>query len=415
MLERIKRRIYTMLKGKRFINLAPIDYRLFMTLIAINIFGIIMIYSASYYFCSKTPAYGNNPSYLFENQLELAIVGMVGMLLLSFIDYRVLRKFAPLALVLSIVLIGLLFTPLRVEVKGAVRWIRIMGRTIQIAEPVKLCMIFWVAHYVAKYDVTKLRYLVPLLLALFFVFAAIYKISDNMSTAVIIFGIGILLIFMVHPNWKFFVTMAAIGGVLVLLAVGYFMSLDPSDEYGGFRIVRVLAWLHPEQFADAQALQPLNALYAIGSGGLFGRGLGQSLQKYRIPEPQNDFILAIVSEELGLVGVLVLMGLFLYLLYRVMTIASRATDRFGRMLACGVFFHIALQVILNIAVVSNFMPTTGVTLPFISSGGTAVMFLLLEFGLVFSVDRASKEDLIRKRAKAQIDAEREYPTYGERG
>lgn len=406
MFDKAKRRIYEFFKGKRIINMASMDYRLLMTLILINIFGIIMIYSASYYYCSKTPMYGNDPSYLFKNQIELAVVGFVLMIGISFVDYRILRSLGPLALVLSLGCIALLKTPLAVSVNGAVRWIKIMGRTIQVAEPVKLGMIFWVAYYIAKYKMTSFRNLVILIGILGLVFLGIYKISDNMSTAVIIFGIGVLLVFMVHPAWEVFVGAAGLVAVLAIGVVGYVMRIDPDSEVG-FRIVRIMAWLHPEQYADNQALQPLNALYAIGSGGFWGRGLGQSLQKYRIPEPHNDFILAIVSEELGLFGVLLLFGLFIYLLYRILMIANRAPDRFGRLLAAGVFFHIALQVVLNVAVVSSFMPTTGVTLPFISSGGTAVMFLLMEFGLVFSVDRAAKEDQIRKRAAAQIAAERE--------
>ncbi len=407
MFEKIKRRIYGWMKGRHLFNTAPMDYRLLMTLIVINVFGIIMIYSASYYYCSKTPAYGNDPSYLFMNQLQLAVVGFVVMVLISFLDYRVLRKLAPLALVLSIVCIGLLLTPLRKEVNGAVRWIQIFGRTIQVAEPVKLGMIFWTAHYVAKYKMNRLQNLIPLLLVLAGFFVAIYKISDNMSTAIIVLGIGILMIFVTHPSWKVFIGAAAAIGLVAVAAVLYIRGLDPTGDYD-FRIIRVLAWLYPESYADSQALQPLNSLYAIGSGGFFGRGLGQSLQKYRIPEPQNDFILAIISEELGLFGVLVLLFLFIYLMYRVLLIANSAADRFGRLLAGGVFLHIAIQVVLNVAVVSNFIPTTGVTLPFISSGGTAVVFLLMEFGLVFSVDRTTKEEKIRKRARAQIEAERKY-------
>ena len=407
MFEKIKRRIYGWMKGRHLFNTAPMDYRLLMTLIVINAFGIIMIYSASYYYCSKTPAYGNDPSYLFMNQLQLALVGLGVMLAISFLDYRMLRRLAPFALILSVLCIGLLLTPLRKEVNGAVRWIQIFGRTIQVAEPVKLGMIFWTAHYVAKYKMNRLQNLIPLLLVLGGFFVAIYKISDNMSTAIIVLGIGILMIFVTHPGWKMFIGAAAVIGVVAVAAVLYIKSLDPAGDYD-FRIIRVLAWLYPESYADAQALQPLNSLYAIGSGGFWGRGLGQSLQKYRIPEPQNDFILAIISEELGLFGVLILLFLFVYLMYRVLLIANSATDRFGRLLAGGVFLHIAIQVVLNVAVVSNFIPTTGVTLPFISSGGTAVVFLLMEFGQVFSVDRTTKEDKIRKRARAQIEAERKY-------
>ena len=163
------------------------------------------------------------------------------------------------------------------------------------------------------------------------------------------------------------------------------------DAEEGFRLTRIRAWLDPYSYESDTSYQSLQALYAIGSGGLFGKGLGNSIQKLgSIPEPYNDFIFAIVCEELGVMGASLLMLMFIYLLYRIFIIAQKAEDLFGRMLATGVFSHIALQVVLNIAVVTGAMPNTGVTLPFISYGGTATIFLLIEIGMVLNVQKWSE-------------------------
>ena len=160
------------------------------------------------------------------------------------------------------------------------------------------------------------------------------------------------------------------------------------ETSSSFRIRRILVWLHPEDYASGDGYQTLQALYAIGSGGIFGRGLGNSIQKLgSVPEAQNDMIFSIICEELGLFGALLVLVLFGYLLYRLFFIAQNAPDLFGSLLVTGIFIHIALQVIFNIAVVLNLMPNTGVTLPFISYGGTSIMFLMIEMGLALGVAR----------------------------
>ena len=163
------------------------------------------------------------------------------------------------------------------------------------------------------------------------------------------------------------------------------------DGSGSFRLRRIMVWLHPEEYADTWGYQTIQALYAIGSGGFFGRGLGNSIQKLgSVPEAQNDMIFSIICEELGIFGGLIVLMLYAYLLYRLFVIAQNAPDMFGSLMVSGIFIHIALQVILNIAVVVNLMPNTGVTLPFISYGGTSIVFLMAEMGLALSVARQIK-------------------------
>ena len=203
-------------------------------------------------------------------------------------------------------------------------------------------------------------------------------------TAIIILGITCALIFVAHPKTAPFVLTAGIGLPVGIVGVrGYVSSLGAS---GNFRFNRVLAWIDPEKYSDGGGYQVLQGLYAIGSGGLFGKGLGNSTQKIQsIPEAQNDMIFSIICEELGLVGAGILIGVFLILIWRFFVIAAKAEDLTGALIATGAMAHMMIQIILNIAVVTNSIPNTGITLPFISYGGTSVVFLLLEMGLVLSV------------------------------
>ena len=221
------------------------------------------------------------------------------------------------------------------------------------------------------------------------------KISNNMSSALIIAIIGVMMYFAWHPKSALFYGGALLVGVLAVWYLSHLLNMDPEQlkllAEEDFRIRRIIAWMNPYQYASDTSYQSLQALYAIGSGGLFGKGLGNSIQKLgSIPEPYNDFIFAIVCEELGVMGASLLMLMYIYLLYRIFKIAQNAGDLFGRMLASGVFCHIGLQVVMNIAVVTGVMPNTGVTLPFISYGGTAVVFLLIEIGMVLNVGKLNQ-------------------------
>ena len=227
--------------------------------------------------------------------------------------------------------------------------------------------------------------LVPMPIALM-----IWKITQNMSSAIIVVGIAVLMLFVACPDYKRFILLglATLAGAAVVVFAVVQMAQSQADSVN-FRGARILAWLDPEAYASGKGFQTLQALYAIGSGDIFGKGLGQSMQKLGfIPEAQNDMIFSIICEELGLFGAIAIILLFLLLIWRFMIVANNAPDLFGALLVVGVMGHIAIQVILNIAVVTNTIPNTGISLPFISYGGSSVMFLLIEIGLVLSVSHS---------------------------
>ena len=386
-------------------GLLGLDTNLLVALLFLMVFGFVMIYSASYYTASMSSTYNNDPVYLLKNQVIYSILGIIAMLVVSNINYHVWSKLALLGYAACLVLVLLLETPLGVTVKGATRWLRIGAVQFQVAEPVKLIMIVFMATLITA-NARKLKSWISIILMALpsaVVAMLILTISDNMSTAAILLGTAVIMIFVMHPQyWKFFLCLAVVA-VGVTAVLYYVYHMDPAEVAdANFRIQRIRAWLVPYEYEQDTAFQSLQGLYAIGSGGLWGKGLGNSIQKLgKIPEPFNDYIFAIICEELGIFGAGLIILLFIYLLYRIYTISQTAEDTLGRMTAIGVMSHIALQVILNLMVVTNLFPTTGVTLPFFSYGGTASFFLLIEIGLVLSVNKYSVkkrlDDLKRER------------------
>ena len=217
----------------------------------------------------------------------------------------------------------------------------------------------------------------------FVAFYGVFNWTDNLSTAVIVLGIVCVMLFVIDRRTKLYIGIGACGlTVFVGMAAVLGRVLENSTN---FRLRRIIAWLHPEKYASGLAFQTVQGLYAIGSGGFFGKGLGNSAQKMVIPEVQNDMILTVICEELGVFGALIVLTLFGLLLYRLIFIAQNAPDRYGALIVTGIFAHIALQVVLNVAVVTNMIPNTGITLPFISYGGTSIMFLMAEMGIALGV------------------------------
>ena len=371
------------------------DMNLIVAVLFLIVFGLVMIYSASYYTASMSDAFRHDPTYLLMSQLKYSIVGIAVMLVIANVDYHFWRHFAMLGLVASIVLILLLLVPgLGVTVKGATRWIRIPGiGQFQVAEPVKVAMILFSATLIGNYSsrLNNMKTFITVLIPTAVVSVLILKISNNMSTATIVLGISFLMAFMVYPKYWPFVLMGGAGATGAGALIFYLKRKLASGEAGsgsGFRGARILAWLDPYSYESDKAYQSLQALYAIGSGGLFGKGLGNSIQKLgRIPEPYNDMIFSIICEELGIFGAGLIILMFIYLLYRLYSVAQEAEDVFGRLLAIGVFSHVALQVVLNLMVVTSLFPTTGVTLPFFSYGGTALWIHLAEMGIILAVSR----------------------------
>lgn len=359
------------------------DYSLLAIVIFLVCFGLVMLYSTSSY--SAQVKFGDS-MYFFKRQAIIS-AGSVGvMLFVSIIHYHWYARLAKLAYWVSFVLMALVLTPLGVEAYGARRWIQLpFGQTMQPAEVTKIAVIMFIPLLICKAGKRIKDWEVFGKIFLWGVAAAagVYFLTDNLSTAIIVFGMVCIMLFVVHPLTAPFVTLAAAASVLIVIVVKILDVL--MDSSSNFRIGRILVWLHPEEYSSEGGFQVLQGLYAIGSGGFFGKGLGNSAQKMVIPEVQNDMILAIICEELGVFGAIVMLTLFVMLLYRLMFIAQNAPDLYGSLMVTGIFAHIAIQVILNVCVVLNIIPTTGITLPFVSYGGTSILFLMVEMGIALGV------------------------------
>ena len=367
-----------------------VDYTLIYILLLLLGFGLIMVYSTSSYTASITQATGNDPYYFLRKQANATIIGLILMVIVSFIPHRVYTRFANLAMYVSIVLIFLILTPLGYEANGAKRWIRIGGISLQPAEVAKVAVILYMTVTIVKNkdmfdDIKSIikNTILPIISCLL-----VFLLTRNLSSAIIIAAICIIMMYVVDKNTKRYLIGAVALGCIAAIAIIVALSIPDSPDVG-FRMSRIKAWRNPEAYSDTIGYQTLQSLYAIGSGGFFGKGLGQSSQKLGfIPEAQNDMIFSIICEELGLFGGVCVIAMFIVLLYRMWIIANSAPDMYGMLLVTGVMAHIAVQVVLNIAVVTNVIPNTGISLPFISYGGSSVMFLLAEMGMVIGVARS---------------------------
>ncbi|MCR5501889.1 MAG: putative lipid II flippase FtsW [Lachnospiraceae bacterium] len=361
------------------------DYTMLLTLIILLVFGLVMLYSVSSYDGSVQ---FNDPAYYLRKQAISTVLGLAVMFGVMMVPYHFFERLAGWAYVIALALLGLVIK-FGVMKNGAKRWIYVFGISIQPAEIAKLAIILMVSYIavrLGKQIATWKGFLITMGVSLPMV-AAIYFITSNLSSAIIVFGITFLMCFVASPDYLKFILMTLVI-VAVAAAVVYFIATHPDSDLG-VRSTRILIWLDPEKYASGKGYQTLQALYAIGSGGIFGKGIGQSMQKLGfLPEAQNDMIFSIICEELGFFGGLCVIALFLLLLWRCVLTANSAKDMYGALLTVGFIGHIAIQVILNIAVVTNTIPNTGISLPFISYGGSSVVSLLFEVGLVFSVQRS---------------------------
>ena len=346
------------------------DDTLLVTVLVLVIAGLVLLTSIS--------AYNGNVKfhdsfYYLKKQGFATGLGLVGMAVISRIDYH---RWIPLAVpgYLLSILLGVAVLLFGEEYNGSKRWLSLGPISFQPSEFAKVAVILFLACLVTK-NVKKMGKLTTLIKVMIPVLPIVGLVgASNLSTAIIIMGIAAVLIFVASPKYAQFVWMIVAGGGFM----GIFLALE------SYRLERLAIWRNPELYE--KGYQTLQGLYAIGSGGLFGRGLGESVQKLGfLPEAQNDMIFSIICEELGLVGASLIILLFLILIWRFFVIATHAKDLMGALIAAGAMAHMMIQVILNIAVVTNSIPNTGITLPFISYGGTSVMFLLLEMGLVLSV------------------------------
>ena len=358
----------------------PVDLPFLVLVLALVAFGLVMLFSASY----AVALYRRGDPYAYiRPQLLYAALGLGAMWLASRVDYHLYHKLAWPVLGVSLVLLtAVLFMP---EYNGCKRWLVIPGvGTLQPSEIAKFAVVLAFAHIISLNASRMGSFAVGVLpfgLVLGAV-AVLMLLEPHLSGTLLILGIGAVLMFVGGTALKWFLLAGAGAAAAVGAAVAVLPDLVP------YAASRLASWLDP--FADplGDGHQTIQSLYAIGSGGATGLGLGNSRQKHLfVPEPQNDFIFSIVCEELGFVGALAVIALFVLLLLRGVTLAARAPDRFGGLLVVGFVVQVAMQAALNIAVVTNTIPNTGISLPFFSSGGTSLMMLLGEMGIVLSVSR----------------------------
>lgn len=386
-------------KRKKRSSNGSFDYSLLIVVFFIIAIGLIMLYSTSTY--NAYAEYGDSYFY-FRKQLKAIVIGLVTVLVIIFIDIKKFAGLSVVAYIASIISIFLVLTPIGKEVNGARRWLKLPGFNFQPSEFAKIALIMFMAFIISKnykYFINSqksglkqsiikvsLNMLVIGLLA-----GPIFIITNNMSSAIIIGCIGMGMILVSKTRLEYYILFMLVGALIVFIGFNMIgkMGSDSSDK--DFRQNRIEAWLNPDDSTEGTGYQTMQSLYAIGSGGLFGKGLGQSVQKIsKVPEAQNDMIFSIICEELGFFGATFILLLYLYMLWRIYVIAQNAGTIFESMVAVGVMGHMAIQVILNIAVVTNSIPNTGVTLPFISYGGTSIVFLMMEIGIVLSISLRSR-------------------------
>lgn len=361
------------------------DLSLVVIIIVLTVFGLVMIYSASSYTAQLNDDLNNNSAYFMQRQGGIALGGFIFMLIISKMDYHWLYRLAVPSYILSHILM-VIVTLVGREVNGKKRWLDIGPIGFQPSEFAKIALIIMLAAVITKLGGKINQWAVMGKVFLLAVAIGAIVAANNLSTGIILVGIGFVMLFVAcKVKWPFF--LAGGGALGILMTAGplgkFLLNIHVLKPY---QYNRIEAWLNPELDPEGKSFQILQGLYAIGSGGLMGQGLGESIQKLGfLPESQNDMIFAIICEELGLFGAIAVIMLFLLMIYRFVMIANDAPDLFGALLIVGVMAHIAIQVILNIAVVTNTIPNTGITLPFISYGGTSVLFLMVEMGIVLSV------------------------------
>ncbi|MGI5911651.1 MAG: stage V sporulation protein E [Syntrophomonadaceae bacterium] len=357
----------------------PPDFVLFITTLALIGIGLIMVFSSS---AVTANLEYHNAYYFFERQLIWALIGLVAMIVIMKINYLRLKDFAIPFFVIALLCLLLVLTPLGLGTKGATRWLGIGVLSFTPSEVVKLAMVMFIAKTM-ELNIDKIKSfksgILPYLLVMAFV-CALIMLQPDLGTSVVVAGTVFCMLLVAGAKWAHLVGLAFTGVAAIAAAI----CAAP------YRAERFLAFLDPWKYPSDQGFQTIQSLYALGSGGLFGMGLGRSRQKFfYLPEQHTDFIFAILGEELGFIGVILVLALFLLFVWRGFKIAIKAPDTFGSLMAAGITIMIVLQAFINIGVVSGALPVTGITLPFISYGGSSLLLTMAGVGFLLNISRYS--------------------------
>lgn len=383
-----------MLYNKR--KICHIDWVLFLAITLLLTFGIIVLYSASYYHGLTQMG---DPTHFSKKQFIIGYLSLVGMVFIGYkIDYRIFKNIklawciyaASILMLLSLYVIG-------TESKGSTRWIPLpFGLQFQPSEITKIAVIIMISAFMVKYknEMNSLKRICQAWLIV--AFPAILIAMENLSSGVVVGFVGAVIIFMGSPKVWYYYILAILGMIGTALVVMTIFKTSPGQEIGGplglilqgYRLERIRVWQDPWTEPTGGGYQAIQALYAIGSGGLWGSGLGNGMQKLGfLPEPHNDVIFSVIAEELGVVGIFFLFFMYGIIIFRSFYIAFKIKDYFGSLLAIGIAVLVGIQVLINACVNTNIMPTTGMQLPLISYGGTALVILLCTLGILLNVSR----------------------------
>ncbi|MEG0132619.1 MAG: stage V sporulation protein E [Clostridium sp.] len=360
-------------------KLGDIDFMLFAVIVMLVTIGVVMVYSASSYFSAFKY---DDAEYFLWKQLQWAAIGFVGMIMTLNIDYHKYKKFTKILMVLTFVALCMVF--LFEPVKGAQRWIRLGGASFQPSEIAKYVVVLFVAKNISNNTQNIKKFwkgVVPNLLFAGFI-AGMILLEKNLSIATVTMLVTVIMLFVAGTKLSHMGVLA--GGVGALGAT--FILIEP------YRMTRLLNFTNPWNDSQGAGYQLVQSLLALGSGGLIGVGIGQSRQKcFYIPEPHNDFILSVIGEELGFIGVAFIIILFILFLWRGVIAASKAKDMYGSLLATGITSVVVFQALINIAVVTGSMPVTGVPLPFISYGGSSLVINMIFMGILLNITRQNNK------------------------
>ncbi|HKK96083.1 MAG TPA: putative lipid II flippase FtsW [Anaerovoracaceae bacterium] len=357
------------------------DFIIMLLVLGFVVFGIVMVFSASYY--STMNVGDGDPYYYLRKQCTFAAIGLVGMLACMHIDYHIYGRFQIPILFGSLILLILVFTDFGVTVNSATRWIEIGHTRITPSEFAKLAAILFTSSYIYNKPnkIREFRGMLPLFLIMIF-YALLIIVQPNLSTAIVVCALIIGIMFVAGMNSGYLLILTGIlsAGITYIL-------MFKQDTHWYFRLTN---WVDPFENRLGEGYQVSQSLIALGNGGIFGRGLGNSVTKYLyLPEPQNDFIMAIIGEELGFTGIIIIMMLYIILIYKGFKVALKASDKLGMLIASGITMMLAFQVIINVAVVTASMPATGITLPFISYGGTSLIIFMISMGILLNISKKS--------------------------
>lgn len=359
------------------VRVGGVDFSFLLLVLLLLIIGLVMLFSASYAYAE----YHLGDSFHFiRQQIMWAALGVFLMLLISTVQYKILDKFAWLPIIVTIPLLILVY--FNKPINGAHRWIDLGFTTFQPSEIAKFAIIILYAHLIVlagERMKTFERGILPFAVILAVV-AGLIAFETHLSATIIIISIAAIMLFVGGADIRWFIAAA------ILLVLAAFVLLE--TNWVPYAQTRIDVWRDPFKYPKDEGFQTIQSLYAIGSGGLMGVGIGNSRQKYLyLPEPQNDFIFSVICEELGFVGATLIIIIFALLVWRGFVIGMRCKDRFGSLVAIGLISQVGLQAILNIMVVTNTVPNTGISLPFFSYGGTSLIMLLCQMGIILAISR----------------------------